>query len=260
MDGERRSSAHDIDFQARAGSPELNCCSVNAPRGLGVLSEWAVMRREEGLALNYYGPCSVELPAPSGGTIRLEQQTDYPLSGRVRLTVRTDREEPMTLHLRMPGWSPSTEVRLNGEVSGAAPGGTYHAIERRWRDGDVIQLGLDMAPRLWVGERECRGKVSVYRGPLLLAYDPRFDRWPPDELPELDLREPPEIQDRPEAEPKPLLLLRFAARDGDAVTLCDFASAGAAGNPYRSWLPGPAMEPVPFSRSNPLRSVRAKDG
>ena len=43
MDGERRASAHDIVFQARPGSPELNCCSVNAPRGIGMLSEWAVM-------------------------------------------------------------------------------------------------------------------------------------------------------------------------------------------------------------------------
>ena len=43
MDGSRESSAQSIVFQARAGTPELNCCSVNGPRILGSLSEWAVM-------------------------------------------------------------------------------------------------------------------------------------------------------------------------------------------------------------------------
>ena len=32
MDGHREASAHSIVFQARAGTPELNCCSVNGPR------------------------------------------------------------------------------------------------------------------------------------------------------------------------------------------------------------------------------------
>jgi hypothetical protein len=56
MDGVRRASAHDIVFQARPGAPELNCCSVNGPRGLGILSEWAVMVGERSVWVNYYGP------------------------------------------------------------------------------------------------------------------------------------------------------------------------------------------------------------
>jgi len=41
MDGARLASAHSIVFQSRAGSPELNCCSVNGPRALGLTGEWA---------------------------------------------------------------------------------------------------------------------------------------------------------------------------------------------------------------------------
>ena len=43
-----------------------------------------------------------------------------------------------------------------------------------------------MALRTWIGEREAAGKVSLYRGPLLLAYDRRFNALDPDDLPALD--------------------------------------------------------------------------
>ena len=56
MDGVRKASAHDIVFQAREGSPELNCCSVNGARGFGMISDWALMRAGDGLLVNWYGP------------------------------------------------------------------------------------------------------------------------------------------------------------------------------------------------------------
>ena len=36
MNGVRCASAHSIVFQSREGTPELNCCSVNTPRGFGM--------------------------------------------------------------------------------------------------------------------------------------------------------------------------------------------------------------------------------
>src|SRR5437773_5415886 len=59
MDGIRKASAHDIVFQARAGSPELNCCSVNGARGLGMISDWALVRSGEDVLLNWYGPSTI---------------------------------------------------------------------------------------------------------------------------------------------------------------------------------------------------------
>jgi hypothetical protein len=58
----------------------------------------------------------------------------------------------------------------------------------------------------------------------------------------------------------PWLLYEFEAEGGQVVRLCDFASAGAAGTPYRSWLElSHAPEPRPYSPENALRS-RPLDG
>jgi DUF1680 family protein len=255
MDGERKASAHDIVFQARAGSSELNCCSVNGPRGLGILSEWAVMQAQDGLALNYYGPSTFMVPLPSGRTVRLAQRTRYPIEGQIHLTVEPKTPERFALRLRIPGWSRQTRVTVNGQPQENVRPGTYLTVEREWQPGDALEISLDMSPRLWVGEREAAGKVSVYHGPLLLAYDPRFDRYDPTHLPVLKLTAPPTTPAPWTRAPKPLLLLRFATEDGQGITLCDFASAGAAGNRYVSWLPAQGFQPVPFSRDNPLRAV-----
>jgi DUF1680 family protein len=253
MDGERKASAHDIVFQARAGSPELNCCAVNGPRGLGLLADWAVMRAREGLALNYYGPSTITAPLASGRKVRLEQETDYPRGDKVRLSVTPEAEERFVLRLRVPGWSRRTSVQVNGEEQSAVRPGTYLVIDRTWKRGDEIVLALDVSPRLWVGEREAVGKVALYHGPLLLAYDPSFDSHDPRQLPTVDPRRAVPVD--PKGTAVPLVLLRFAAADGGTVTLCDFASAGAAGNRYTSWLPAREWKPARFSRDNPLRAV-----
>src|SRR5436305_3788634 len=75
MDGTRRASAHDIVFQARAGSPELNCCSVNGSRGFGMISDWALMADAHGVIVNWYGPSVMQTTLPSGGNISIRQET-----------------------------------------------------------------------------------------------------------------------------------------------------------------------------------------
>ena len=173
MDGVRKASAHDIVFQAREGSPELNCCSVNGPRSLGMLSEWAVMEGDEGPVVHYYGACAITVGLPNGERVRLTQSTRYPLDGRISLRIDLPQPQSFALRLRVPAWSRDTSVRLNGEPLPAPRAGTYLALQRDWRDGDTVTLGLDMAARAWVGAREAAGRVSLYRGPLLLAYDRR---------------------------------------------------------------------------------------
>ena len=260
MDGQRKASGQDIVFQARAGSPELNCCSVNGPRGLGILSEWAVMAAPDGMALNFYGPSVLTVPVRSGRKIQLTQDTDYPRSGRVRLTVSPEVEERFVLRLRIPGWSRHTKVTINGRIQDAPRPGGYLVLNRSWKQGDTVALDFDMSPRVWVGEREAAGKAALYRGPLLLAYDPRFDHDDPGHSPVVD---PARIRPLPlgwslgrgDGDPSPLEMLQVATTDGRWITLCDFASAGSGGNRYVSWLPVRNLQPIAFSRDNPLRST-----
>jgi chemotaxis signal transduction protein len=75
MDGVRRASAHEIVFQSREGTPELNCCSVNSARGFGMISDWALMRDADGLLVNWYGLDVVKTKIEAlGGFVEVETE------------------------------------------------------------------------------------------------------------------------------------------------------------------------------------------
>ncbi len=252
LDGVREASAHAIVFQARAGTPELNCCSVNGPRGLGMLSEWAFMRFAGNLAVNYYGDCQADVQLSDNLRVTLVEETNYPRDFRVRIQVaKIDRippqrsPAPFKIALRIPAWSRRSSVWLNDQAQSGVQPGQYFTIERNWQVGDVVQLDLDLDVRYVAGDLDAAGRVALYRGPLLLAFDQadanKFDEA---DLPPIDLARLKDArarfgnatQPRPSAfaamvpeSNRPWTLVGAPLADGSSVTLRDFASAGSAG-------------------------------
>ena len=243
MNGVREASTQAIVFQARAGTPELNCCAVNGPRSLGMLSDWAIMKTTNGLAMNYFGPGSFQGKLPDHTPIALEVESDYPLAKRVNIRVEPLAARRFSLQLRIPEWSHSTVVRLNNAAVANVVPGRYLEIHRRWRPGDRIMMDFDLALRSMPGEREASGRVAVYRGPLLLAFDQRHNEFDEDAIPALELQKFGEAKDafrrsrNDSRTAQPWILVDMPAKDGRLVRLSDFANAGASGTRYVSWLP-----------------------
>jgi len=249
MDGVRRASAHDIVFQAREGSSELNCCSVNGPRGLGMVSDWAIMQSKTGLYLNWYGEGEIKTRM-HGRVIGILQETEYPRNGEINLQIKPDRPISFVLNLRIPYWSNKTRITINGKpISGITPG-TYFSIERRWKKQDRIKISLDMKTHFLQGRKECRGKVSYYRGPILLAYDRKFNTIDPSDLPTIDIRK---AKTRLIKAGDTIVAFDLIF-ENSKIRLCDFASAGDGGSPYLSWLKARNVPSSKFSKTNPLGS------
>lgn len=101
--------------------------------------------------------------------------------------------------------------------------------------------------------------VCLYRGPLLLGYDPRLNEAavsPPTmasgSLEYTVIEEAPPI-------PTPALKLQFKDADGHGVVLADYGSLGLCGDTFATWLPMtfPAGHPepsAPFTKKAPSRT------
>jgi hypothetical protein len=173
----------------------------------------------------------------------ITEDTRYPVESLVKLTLTMNHPEAFALQLRIPFWSANTEVRINGvpysgfPVTGRPEPGTYLSINRRWKSGDAIELALDFKLRIWYGDNECKGKISVYRGPVLCTYDARFNSFDPDKLPEMDAGSLVFEPGKFEGALEPWVYGVLKDKAGSSIVVCDFSSAGQTGNQYRSWLP-----------------------
>jgi uncharacterized protein len=260
MDGLRVPNTIDIAFQIRPGSEQLNCCSVNAARGFGMISDWAVMRETASpgdtgaapIVLNWYGPSAFSLTV-NDVPVTLKQQTTYPSQGHIDLHVDPQRPIRFPLKLRIPSWSATTKVTVNG-AERATKSGDYCTLDQEWKPGDRIAIDLDMSLRAWSGERECAGKVSLYHGPILLAWEQQAGSNSGSPTLNLKLLHAALAQPAPNAS-SALVRLDVTDSAGRAIHLRDFGTAGQNKIPYFSWLQAKSDPPPAFSSTNPLRAI-----
>ncbi len=266
LNGVRAPSYHQINFQYRPSAPELNCCSVNGPRQYGLLRSWAVMEEPgemPGVVVNYYGPGTVTFTRSNGNPLTITQETRYPVEGVVKLHVAPKKKETFTLRLRIPAWSTTTAVRINGKdwPEKVAPG-TYLTVTRAWKKGDCVELAFDMSPRSWTGAGIRTGRSVFYAGPLLLAYDTYNNAT---ELPDLAPLDASAF--RAELLPveekgvlAPMGLWKTKTTSGAEIVLTDFASVGAHGTEYASWLPTVNAMPPKVTLEAPSNGAEGGSG
>jgi DUF1680 family protein len=272
MDGFREASAHTIVFQSRAGTPELNCCSVNGPRVPGMLSDWALMANTDGLVLNWLGAGRYTTKLAGGIPVTITSSDDAWRSGQTELHVETKAKSPFTLRVRIPSWAHAPKLLLNGQPIANVIAGSYAELNRKWSNKDKLQFSFTMPVRFVTGANEAAGKVSLYRGPLLLAYDQAQNKFDEDSIPQVNLgklAEAREIQIKSSGHQassatggisEPWFVVEVPTADGRPLRLVDFASAGSTGTRYRSWLTAASPPPSPAFTQFPADGARVPLG
>ena len=249
MRGFRLASHHSIGFQCKPGSPDLNCCSANAPRGVGTLADWALTEQDGLLHLNSYEAGVLE----TADGLRITVRGDWPAPGAVELDLEGT---PRQLALRIPGWSRRTVIWTDGTVHHPAQGCYFRCPVGTAGGYSRIRLEFDFTPRLHPGAGECAGMGCVTAGPVLYGLQcsdcADFARPMPLKAaagPDAATRENANV---PLPDDLPLCTdadcpLPVRQPDGSiALTLCgmtlrDFYHLGQGGEEYTTWLPVAAL-------------------
>jgi uncharacterized protein len=101
--------------------------------------------------------------------LALTQTTKFPEKGASRLEVTAAGSGDVTLKIRHPGWCATTTVKVNGTtVATSRDPGTYIALKRTWKAGDVIEVDVPMALRMEPLHASTTHAAVVY-GPIVLA-------------------------------------------------------------------------------------------
>ena len=140
------------------------CCPPNTLRTLCQAQEYAYSINKDTLWVNLYGQNTLKTK-----DLEIEQQTNYPWDGHIRLTVKKAKNLK-SIRMHIPGWSTDLSLKLNGQPI---------LVEdlrqpRQWKKGDVVELDLPMPVRLVEANplvEEAKNQVAVMRGPIVYCLE-----------------------------------------------------------------------------------------
>lgn len=143
---------------------DTECCSGNVHRMFpNYVSRMWMRDNDGGIVAALYGPSSFSAET-DGKKVTVRQITDYPFSGEIEFLFDMESPAKTAFTFRVPLWAEGATVSVNGGEAESIAAGTFHRIERKFRDGDKIVLSLPMEPRIL---KPYPDAVSVMRGPLL---------------------------------------------------------------------------------------------
>ncbi len=165
-----------------------SCCPVNVVRFMPQIAQYAYSVSENDAYVNLFMQSKAKLVLASG-VVALEQTTEYPWKGHVKMTILPDREgQRFALKVRIPGWATGRPVpsglyaqtipakasevvlRVNGSTVPTSIGKGYCRIDRIWRRGDTVTLDMPMPVKRIAADGRVaadRGRLAVERGPIV---------------------------------------------------------------------------------------------
>jgi DUF1680 family protein len=153
---------------------DTTCCPPNLERTFASLPGYFYSTSPDGVYVHLYDNSEMNWHLHDGNGIKIQQQTDYPWNGQVKLTVSPATPSEFTVFLRIPGWSQKNSVKVNGAVIAGAQPGQYLAVRRKWSANDRVEMEFDMTTHLLKANPEVledRGRVAFERGPIVFCME-----------------------------------------------------------------------------------------
>jgi hypothetical protein len=142
------------------------CCTGSGMENHAKYGDSIYFREANTLYVNLFIPSSLNWKEKRA---TVTQTTRFPEEDRTLLRLTTHRPINLTLKIRHPFWCQTAIVTINGRRwSTSSQPGTYLAINRMWRNGDVVEVHLAMSLRTepLPGHPDI---IAILYGPIVLA-------------------------------------------------------------------------------------------
>lgn len=166
------------------------CCPANIARLVASLGNYIYNKSDNDIWVNLFIGSKSNLQIGKSN-IEIEQQTNYPWDGNVKINISPDKKIKMALHIRIPGWANGEAVpgdlyrfvntetkkfslKINGNDVAYSLQKGYAVINREWKKGDVVELSLPMDVKEIVANDSVSadaGKAALQRGPLVYCIE-----------------------------------------------------------------------------------------
>ncbi|MBM4093344.1 MAG: hypothetical protein FJ276_28625, partial [Planctomycetes bacterium] len=147
------------------------CCCGNYRRAVAELPQKVYYRSPDGgIALNLFTNAKKSFDVEEQ-TVTILQETAYPNDGDVKLTFSMENPVAFRFQFRTPRWCEKIVLRVNDEtpvtIDPLEQERGCHALNRTWKNGDVVRIAMPMAWRFLRGRALQDGRVVLLRGPVV---------------------------------------------------------------------------------------------
>ena len=166
------------------------CCPGNITRFVASVPGYMYANQGNDIFVNLYAQSKSQVKT-ANNTVQLNQTTQYPWDGSVKIAVTPVKEGSFAIKLRIPGWANEQpvptdlykfnqksglnyEVWVNGKKIQAKLQSGYVVLSRAWKSGDVIELKLPMPVRRIQANSQVKddeGKLAFERGPVVYCLE-----------------------------------------------------------------------------------------
>ena len=160
------------------------CCPSQICRFLPSIGNYIYGLSQDAVWVNLYMGNTAEVKV-NGKNVTLTQETNYPWEGAVALTVGTKSPVKTQMRMRIPEWCKSYTLAVNGTAVDVPVEKGYAVIDRKWKDGDKIELVLDMPVKVVAADprvKENEGRRALQRGPLVYCLEEADNKVDYDQL------------------------------------------------------------------------------
>ncbi|HLO43360.1 MAG TPA: beta-L-arabinofuranosidase domain-containing protein [Leadbetterella sp.] len=166
------------------------CCPSNIARLVSSIGDYIYGKSESRIWVNLFVGSRTNIKL--GQTeISTSIETNYPLDGKVKISMSPSVKTKYALHIRIPSWATNVPVagnlyyylgtytsniimKVNGKKVDYQIDNGYAVIEREWSAGDVVSFDLPMEVRKIVARTELKqdnDRVALQRGPLVYCVE-----------------------------------------------------------------------------------------
>lgn len=166
------------------------CCPSNIARLIASLGGYIYGQNNNDIYVNLFASSQTQFQLKKN-IMQVEQATNYPWSGLVKMTVHIPKKEYASIALRIPGWATGKAVpgemysfvqdqdelptiKINGQAYAYEQNQGYAWIKREWKEGDVVEYILPMQVKKVVARTEVKQDKSRYalqRGPIIYCIE-----------------------------------------------------------------------------------------
>jgi uncharacterized protein len=147
------------------------CCSGTLFQDMADYHNLIYYKDDSSLYVSQYLPSEVTWSRPEGD-VTLVQETAYPETEAVKLTLAMKQSVNFSLKLRVPAWSKDMAVKVNGTDPGiSCKPGEWAVLNRAWNSGDHVDVRIPLRLRMSAVDQQHPKRVAIVRGPVVLALD-----------------------------------------------------------------------------------------